>query len=48
MRIAFCTYASKCYKYSYADADRYFNYAERLKESLKGVDFYLFTKENFK
>jgi len=46
MRIAFCTYASKCYKYSYADADRYFNYAERLKESLKGVDFHLFTKEN--
>jgi len=46
MKIAFCTYASKCYKYSYADADRYFNYAERLKDSLKGVDFHLFTKEN--
>jgi hypothetical protein len=45
MKIAFCTYASKCYKYSYADADRYFNYAERLKDSIKGIDFHLFTKE---
>ena len=48
MKIAFCTYASKCYKYSYADADRYFHYADRLKESLKGVDFHLFTENNLK
>lgn len=45
MKIAFVTYATKCFKYSYADSDRYIKYAERLKESLKyteGCDFFLF------
>lgn len=50
MKIALITYASKCFKYSYADSDRYFKYAERLKESLNQVnftgDFYLFTEQN--
>ncbi len=48
MKVAFCTYASKCYKYSYADANRYFHYADRLKDSLKCVDFHLFTENNLK
>ena len=50
MKTAILTYASKCFKYSYADSDRYFKYAERLKQSLNEVnfngDFYLFTKQN--
>lgn len=45
MKIAFVTYATQCFKYSYADSNRYIKYAERLKESLNytdGCDFYLF------
>lgn len=50
MKIAVVTYASKCFKYSYADSERYFKYAERLQQSLYQVnftgDFYLFTEQN--
>lgn len=46
MKVAIVSYASKCYKNSIYDSDRYFIYAERLRQSLndkfKG-DFYLFT-----
>jgi|688.fasta_scaffold424181_2 hypothetical protein len=46
MKVAVCSYASACHKFGRDKSQRYFKYAERLRDGLTGVDFYLFTENN--